>query len=848
MKMVYKKIIALVLCLVMVASVAACGKTNKDKSGSVSTTEKTEISYGEVWSAPSTVKVQQYDMDYAQKGEAALSYDVVKNEYESQQLYISAKKNVERFELQSADLKCGNNVLSSDNVDIYMQNYVHYNEGALNGDVTDALIPMDAADEYKENTIEADANGALWITIYVPKETVAGLYEGTFHLIVEGEDGKEEMAIPVSVNVYDYTLTDDVNAQTLFSWRFNRVATGELDGSIEMMEYYYEFFQDYRISLQVLPIEGASGDEFVASVLKYYDDITTYNLLPAPGEIETKFLSQPDVIKEQILALAAASTSEKNLFDKVMCYPIDEPDFDDESQRLNYIKEFKKIKALFQSCVDAIKADTSGKYDEFKKIKNWEASILDIRCITPIGGGCYWLLENIDTPEAKEVLEVMNCICPQFKFTSEADLETWKRVCEEYDIELWWYGCTSPKPPAATYHISDDNLLNSRTISWLQCKEDIVGNLYWDAAAYVDDENGTRGQFTNVYEFPYRSLTKKWPAGDGFLVYPGAAYGIYGPLPSTRLMSIRDGMEEYEILRELTDELEANKASFGKDFNVDNVMNRFYESLGDSTNMAADGANGLNFTELRKELIESIVGLDAGATFMIEDVDIVDTEAIITYFVQAGSTVSVNGEQQQAVSGNKFEFRLDLTKETSIHVKVTNSEGKAVEFTRFISKLSYKMNALSDASVMDKITVSDGSKAEFVSNKTYSTDGTSVHFNVNGVITGNELIDATFVPSILLGTALFDDVQLKDVDEVTMDVYNPGEEYEVILKLYSGVSYTELGTYTIANGRTIISLKLNQITAAELEGADSIAFEFANEKDGKALKYELYVDSIIGRK
>ena len=78
------------------------------------------------------------------------------------------------------------------------------------------MIPIDAAMTAGELKIGANQNAALWVTVYVPAETPAGLYEGTFKLTVENGT----MDIPVQVTVNDYTLPDTFTGQTLFSWRY----------------------------------------------------------------------------------------------------------------------------------------------------------------------------------------------------------------------------------------------------------------------------------------------------------------------------------------------------------------------------------------------------------------------------------------------------------------------------------------------------------------------------------------------------------------------------------------------------------------------------------------------------
>ena len=629
MKKLLQKGTAFLLAMLMVLSLVACSKDGGNSGGNEEPQESvaTQLTHGKVWSAPSSVKIEQDDIRYANKQEAKLSYQAVKNEYESYQLIISAEKNIKSFELLTADLKQGDAVISKDNITVYVQKYVYYDEYMYNSGTTengympDPLIPMKEAIEYGENAIESGKNGALWVTIYISKETEAGLYEGTFILGIEGEvDGEEEtLEIPVSVNVYSYTLTDEVNARTLFSWRYSRVGAGELDGSIEMMEKYYDFAKEYRVSLQSLPIEVLSAEEYIDAVMEHYDEISNFCILNQKGDTNGGiYLAEyRDIVTQEIMALAEHSTAKKNLFDKACIYTIDEPDLTDPTVRTDLISRLDQINEMLQEIADIIGADETGRFSEFTKIPNWEQSIVDIPNVVTLNH-FNWLLENKDSEDveaardAETILNGLNCICPVFTAVTDDTIEeSLEALCEEYDLDLWWYGCVTPRPPAPTYHISDSNLLSSRTVFWLQSKYDVQGNLYWDMPGYTGaDQEESLWYAVDLYERPYRA--DRYPAGDGFLVYPGAAYGIYGPIPSLRLMSIRDGMEEYEILEDLKTSLKENLDALELSETLDGIMNMFYSPVALSTKqMYADGEAGLEFTVLRKNLLETITDLTA---------------------------------------------------------------------------------------------------------------------------------------------------------------------------------------------------------------------------------------------
>lgn len=838
-----KRAAVLVMCLVMLLQLVACGETgSSDKpagSGNVA-------DYGTVWSAPSTVKIDQNDTAYANKGEAEITFNTVKNEYESCQLLISAIQDVNAYYLEKSDLQCGDNVLSKDNITVYNEKYVQVAEAAY-GSYThpDALIPIDAAMTYGELKIAADQNAALWVTVYVPAETPAGVYEGTFKLTVENGT----MDIPVQVTVNDYTLPETTSGQTLFSWRYDRVAPGELDGSIEMMETYYEFFLDYRVSLQSLPLESQTSEEVIDTLVKYYDRLTTYTIQPEPGEVPGGG-TIAEKSKEMIYAIASISSPEKDYFEKAMLYVVDEPDLSDADKRAYTLAMIGNVNAMLQECVDTIAADTTGIFNSFKEIENWQNSIMDIPNIIPLtADSASWLIQNADTEEAIPVVDALNTVCPTFDVFSDQLADKLVTLCQEKGIEnVWWYGCTGPRAPYGNYHIGDPNLLGARTYSWVQAKYGIEGNLYWDAAAYTDENPLYPDQYINVYEQPFRRTDSEWPAGDGFLAYPGAAYGIYGPLPSMRLMALRDGMEELEMLLALKAQYEELEAQYGSEFSAESSIASIVESVSyNGSALYADGESGLDFTQVRNDLISSVVENATG--FVLQTVTVKGSEATVTYYAAEDSTVYIDDQVQEPVSGDtSYEYTLDLEENTNLEMVIEASDGTTRKISRFISYPTKILQDFEDASVLESITVTEGGSAELSAE--YATEGSAAHIHVVGKITGNDLVDAAYVPSFTISTAALNEISdLSEVGIMNMDLYNAAEDTcRVTIKIYSGTSYISAGEFALDSGKNTVSIDVSSLKFSNLSSADRIVFEFANSSDGvTANEYDIYLDNMIAK-
>ena len=833
-----KRAAALLLCLAMILPIVAC-----DSDVTVAPGKGNIADYGTVWSAPSTVKVAQKDAEYAPKGNAELIFNTVKNEYESHQLFITAKTDVGSYYLESVDLRSGDNILSKDNITVYMERYVTVADVYGTYIHPDALIPIDAALEAGELTIKGGDNAAFWITVHVPAETPAGVYEGTFKLSVENA----AMDIPVRVTVNDYTLSDITNGRTLFSWRYDRVGAGELDSSVEMMETYYEFFLDYGISLQSLPLESQTHEEIVDALYKYYDILTSYTIQNKPGEVPGGG-TVAEQTKEMIYAVASISSPEKNYFDKAMLYVVDEPKLEEASSRTYVLSMIGHINKMLQECVDTIAADTTGKYDSFKSIEGWENSILDIPNIMPMTATVgSFLLNNSENEEIKKIMAALNTICPTFDVFNDQEAEKLVALCKQNGIEnIWWYGCVGPTAPYGNYHIGDKNLLGARTYSWVQAKFDIEGNLYWDAAAYTDENPMFYNQYVDIYEQPFRGTHAGFPAGDGCLAYPGAAYGIYGPLPSMRLMSIRDGMEELEMLLALEAQYEKLEGTYGEEFDAHDSITSIVDAVSyNGSKLYADGESGLNFDQLRASLIDSLVWNEMGIGFALAEIGVEGKTAHITYYVAENCKVTIDGEVQTPVSGCKYEYTMDLTQSTDLNMEIETA-GKKLTVKRFISKPTIILQNFEDEAVLSDMIVSEGGAVALAETEGYTTTGRSAHVQVVGKITGDMLVDAGYVPTLTINTAALNEIEnLSNVKYINLDVYNPGEPFKFTVKIYAGSNYVNAGSYTAENGKTTITMPVNSLNFSALAQADRMVFEFANSADGEtANTYEFYMDNM----
>ena len=122
----------------------------------------------------------------------------------------------------------------------------------------------------------------------------------------------------------------------------------------------------------------------------------------------------------------------------------------------------------------------------------------------------------------------------------------------ENGYELWNYVACEPKytSPYQNILLFNDGT-EGRTMFWTTYMQGATGFLYWHVSYY-----DAAGNTTYAMRCPF----SKTGPGDGILIYPGSAYNQLDPIPSIRLLNMRDGIEDYQLLTMLEEALGAEYA------------------------------------------------------------------------------------------------------------------------------------------------------------------------------------------------------------------------------------------------------------------------------------------------
>ncbi len=613
LKRFLKRFITLALAMILSLSAFACSKGGDGDGESISDVE--------FWSCYSTLKVFQdkTDMYEQDKQPAVINLNIARGEKEAAQLIMTNIGDAKTYEIEVSDLISGDNVIPKDNVVVFHEKYIwvvgseFYTDEAY---YPDCLVPYDNVKSVGENVIKENSNQGLYVRFDLPTDQPVGQYTGNLKISISGG----EQVIPITLNVLNAYVTDTTHSLSIFNtaWYLSR---GELDTTEAMFDNYIDMLTEYRCGTQTLIMNNYGKDEDIQhyaeraceyvkkensicfgvpkSISEYYD----YEL---DGEIFTggQYVYHPLPIYKMYKALAYEGLKQNvDVFSKCIQIGYDEPNGTDQ-WKIEYSSQV--VRKMKDKVIAELQNDAS--------IQNIE--LRDKLCASLDKVPHVVTLDKVaDTVSWELGVNEDFVYCPYFSSCGSESARDMYRI--EEDNQLWWYGCCSPDYPYPTYH-TDDTLISSRVVSWMQYEYDVIGNLYWSTDYYTSgntSEVDKTGYLEDYYENAVRSTRTN---GEGYLVYPGKKYGVEGPLPSLRLESIRDGMEEYELMYYLEKIYESVNARTGKSFDVNSIINSLGKTMYNGTKVYTTDAV---FATARENLLTICDLAQSKANLLVTDMN-----------------------------------------------------------------------------------------------------------------------------------------------------------------------------------------------------------------------------------
>ena len=795
-----KRIMSVILVLVSILSMTAC-KNNNNSAAPTEVNYAATTAEADVWCAlPSKQILASEDAStYADFRLDKISLDAVKNEYETAQIIVSAKKDL-KFTVTVSDLQHTQDssaFISADNCNIYIQKYVgivtnYCGNGAPTGQYPDALLPQANAVEYEQNIVLGGKNGGAWLSFFVPKDAKPGSYTGKAYVNL----GSEEVSLDIDLKVYDIELPDRTSTKSVFTINTGMMRTYELDSTTEIYNRYMQFLIDHRLASGImawdeLAEEGDSSSRIWAKTAYYWYEkgLNTIGL----------GVNNSTVNGEQLKELAIISLEKQvNLLDLTVFYDylIDEPFcVKYTAERIqSSIDDFDKV---IENVVAELSQMDSFNTDFGRELI--ESVKTTPHLITDYYGDEFRLKDPMvytdGTPFSYEGQNVM--LCPKFDGYNTQEFRN------RYDTgtrEKWWYNCNEPRHPYPTYH-TDDSPVSAMAVGWMMAEYGVTGNLYWIINNSYLDNSPVEDPYSYVY-------TGSGSNGDGTIVYPGKQYGVDGPVGTIRLSAILDGNEDYELIKYIIDAYETNGLS------ADVIIGKLTASIYSGTKMVGDC---IEFEEARKILLSVAEACSSDSRLMISSIE---------------ETIGADGLK-------KYSFKIQAADGAEVYVDdyLLNAADGVYEYSCGLDETKNYLNLKAVYnSVETKISLYLGGMQKVYNAETFTTE------DFTGTFTTAELVDGFYkfnFTELEKQKITFAHVSLNDISENTksyiLKLYNYGAVAEFkIFATYADYGRVEFSSGSLSAGENEICLdtfatvnwaRNGKLTGLELQitGSDAVA-------------------------
>ena len=482
------------------------------------------ISKTMLWPSDALTKVMRSDKPSAGISDVLL-ISGARGEIVSSQAVFCSDENVSAASVRISDLRHTREKTSIPNTFVKLQ-WVRYididrNTSGIPEDELIAKAPTSIPDPYWENStiaLRAQQAQPIWIEIHVPEQAKAGDYEG--QLTVEAASRSFEMS--VRLHVWDFEMPSKRHLSVINWWRFPGLDFEQVKPYTEeywqLLREFCAFVVEHRqtdVQTSINLIQESSTDQngysYDTNRLERYAEVAFEAGIQrihlhsvgrrSAGLTDPSSRIVPNESGLRRLAAWEKVVQHRNWKDRFLVSISDEPFIHHEESYAAMVDRVHKMAPSIR-CVEAVEAEYLGDLD-------------------------------IYVPK----LSHLNLWYPHFK-----------RVQEE-GAELWFYTCCHPVGRYPNRFL-DQSLLKVRVLHWLNYLYGLDGYLHWGLNQFAGDD-----------PYSQEGISKGLPLGDRAIAYPGTK----GLLGSLRFSAMRDGLQDFEYLWVLENELSKIKSRIGKE-------------------------------------------------------------------------------------------------------------------------------------------------------------------------------------------------------------------------------------------------------------------------------------------
>jgi hypothetical protein len=384
-----------------------------------------------------------------------------------------------------------------------------------------AQAPASIPDPFWEDPallIQANQSQPIWIEIHVPFEAKSGDYTGTLTVSSDVESQK----MPVLLHVFDFEVPRERHLSVINWWNFPGV------GFQHIQPYSPDYWNLLEQSCRFL-IEHRQTDiqASIGLIQETGDEQNGYSYDTSRLEQFSETAFRAGIGKIHLHSVGAHTRGLTDPESRIL----------PNEQNLRRLGKWEKI---IQQRGWQGRFLVSISDEPFIHHEETYAAMVDrvhqtapgIRCIEAVEAE---YLGKLDIYVPK--LSHLNLWYPQFKQT------------QDQGAELWFYTCCHPVGRYPNRFL-DQSLLKTRVLHWINYLYQLDGFLHWGL-----------NHFAGENPYSQEGISKDLPLGDRAIVYPGHQ----GFLGSLRFSAMRDGLQDYEYLWVLENELRNINQAYGNE-------------------------------------------------------------------------------------------------------------------------------------------------------------------------------------------------------------------------------------------------------------------------------------------
>jgi hypothetical protein len=483
----------------------------------------------------------------------AVRLSAARGEYEPVQIVLRPTEPLRLLRAELSDLRAGRHRIPARHITLREVAYVpvEYPTDTLGAidDYPDPLPPLQTP-----LTLAAGQNQPLWLTVYVPYGTPAGVYKGTLTL----HTSRGALTVPLEVTVYDFDLPRvptlrsgfGISAERIF--QYHKPRTDEQKR--ELWDRYMQAFRrarlsPYTFSLEPYQVRLEDGrvvlnfEAFDRAAKRYLDEFGFNSfVLPVYGLPGGRY---PNYSTAEFLGFKEGTPEYERYWTDYM------------RQLQEHLRQRGWLRKAYIYWFDE---PEEADYPFVRRVNE------QIKRAAP--DLTVMLTEQPEPP----LIGVVDLWCPLTAFVPIPSIAERRKAGEE----VWWYVCTGPRAPYVGLFI-DHPGTEMRVWLWQTWKYGVQGILIWETTwwhnpfAYPDRlQNPWDDPMSYVWDASLKPGTRQfWGNGDGRLLYPPRRDPnasddpvLADPIPSIRWECLRDGAEDYEyfvLLERLLRQAEGRK-------------------------------------------------------------------------------------------------------------------------------------------------------------------------------------------------------------------------------------------------------------------------------------------------